>query len=89
MGNLYQHCPHCCHHHQLNLAFVVLVIVDDCPGVEGSWMMIDIELAEIGIEVGYLVVDVHPEIEGSWSWTIDVTLVEMEIEVMHGYLAGY
>ena len=68
---------------------MVLVIVDDCPGVEGSWTMIDVELAEIGIEVGYPVVDVHSEIEGSWSWTIDVTLVEMEIEVGHGYLAGY
>ena len=89
MGNSYQHRPHHCHHHQLNLAFAVLVIVDDCPGVEGSWMMIDIELAEIGIEVGYLVVDVHPEIEGSWSWMINMTLVEMEIEVGHGYLAGY
>ena len=90
MGNSYQHRPHRCHHHhQLNLAFAVLVIVDDCPGVERSWTMINIELVEIGTEVGYLVVDVHSEIEGSWSWTIDVTLVEMEIEVGHGYLAGY
>ena len=62
----YQHCPHHRHcHHQLNLAFVVLVIVDDCPRVEGSWMMTNVELAEIGIEVGYPVVDVHSEIEGS------------------------
>ena len=52
-------------------------------------MMINVELVEIGIEVGYLVVDVHPEIEGSWSWMINMTLVEMEIEVGHGYLAGY
>ena len=79
MGNSYQ----------LNLAFAVLVIVDDCPEVEESCTMIDIELVEIGIEVGYLVVDVHSEIERSWSWTINVTLVEMEIEVGHGYLAGY
>ena len=65
------------------------MIVDDCPGVEGSWMMIDVELVEIGTKVGYLVVDVHSEIEGSWSWMIDMMLVEMEIEVGHGYLAGY
>ena len=52
-------------------------------------MVINIELVEIGIEVGYPVVDIHPEIEGTWSWMINVKWVEMEIEVGHGYLAGY
>ena len=65
------------------------MVVGIHPGVEGSWMIINVELAEIGVGVRYLVVGVHLEVEGSWSWTINMKLVEIGIEVGCGHLGIY